>query len=370
MRPEWTRAVGPDFVNQMNEEARRGGVGGVRKAMGFSKGGILPTKTGGGIGDLIGDLVGHAKNLGGKLMNFLSSPVNFLKDLFLEKLGSLGNNPYVDFVKGAAGKIASGASDKLLDMIGMGSGDVAPARGAGGVIPGGMPWQQIWGIVKTLIPTAIKTSDKRAGGSRTASGAISYHGSGRAVDFVSGNMGLAWQILASLGIPWTELYFTPKGFIRRGRLVPRSIVAASTKRNHYDHVHVALNQGGIIPSAADILGLGGAGRGVIPSAADILGGARQDAGFTGDPAVGVYDSGGILNPGDIAINLGKTPERITTEAQWSQIEAAALRGGDGQQVVWAPQLTTMQGATAPEIADELNWNYKQVARDHKYGRRS
>ncbi|MBO9555613.1 tape measure protein [Cellulomonas sp.] len=45
MRPEWTRAVGPDFVHMMNRIARTAGVGGVREAMGrylggFANGGI------------------------------------------------------------------------------------------------------------------------------------------------------------------------------------------------------------------------------------------------------------------------------------------------------------------------------------------
>lgn len=33
MRPEWTKAVGPDFVNMMNHAARSGGVGGVKRAL-------------------------------------------------------------------------------------------------------------------------------------------------------------------------------------------------------------------------------------------------------------------------------------------------------------------------------------------------
>ncbi|MFG3582561.1 transglycosylase SLT domain-containing protein [Streptomyces sp. NPDC047990] len=41
MRPEWTAAMGPAYVNEMNEAARKGGKRGVRKAMGFKKGGIL-----------------------------------------------------------------------------------------------------------------------------------------------------------------------------------------------------------------------------------------------------------------------------------------------------------------------------------------
>lgn len=47
MRPEWTRAVGPDFVHQMNAIARRGGINAVRAAMnarfygGFADGGVV-----------------------------------------------------------------------------------------------------------------------------------------------------------------------------------------------------------------------------------------------------------------------------------------------------------------------------------------
>lgn len=41
MRPEWTRAVGPAFVNAMNALSRTQGVTAVRRAMGFKDGGIL-----------------------------------------------------------------------------------------------------------------------------------------------------------------------------------------------------------------------------------------------------------------------------------------------------------------------------------------
>ncbi|MFF3416817.1 transglycosylase SLT domain-containing protein [Streptomyces sp. NPDC002698] len=41
MRPEWTEAVGPGFVNQMNMLARTQGSAGVRKAMRFAGGGVL-----------------------------------------------------------------------------------------------------------------------------------------------------------------------------------------------------------------------------------------------------------------------------------------------------------------------------------------
>jgi hypothetical protein len=41
MRPEWTRAVGPAFVNAMNALSRTQGAAAVRRAMGFKDGGIL-----------------------------------------------------------------------------------------------------------------------------------------------------------------------------------------------------------------------------------------------------------------------------------------------------------------------------------------
>lgn len=43
MRPEWTRAVGPDRVEAMNAAARRGGVAGVQRFLGaFAAGGVVP----------------------------------------------------------------------------------------------------------------------------------------------------------------------------------------------------------------------------------------------------------------------------------------------------------------------------------------
>jgi TP901 family phage tail tape measure protein len=39
--------------------------------------------------------------------------------------------------------------------------------------------------------------------------------------------------------------------------------------------------------------------------------------------LGVYDQGGTLNPGDLAINAGRTPEHVLTERQWADVSAAA-----------------------------------------------
>lgn len=49
MRPEWTAAMGPGYVHRMNAAARSGGVGGVRREMGFAKGGVYGEFAAGGI---------------------------------------------------------------------------------------------------------------------------------------------------------------------------------------------------------------------------------------------------------------------------------------------------------------------------------
>lgn len=65
MRPEWTRAVGPGFVHQMNAAARAGGVSGVKAAMGFASGGIIPTQAfnEGGIWDRVSSFGSSLKSI-------------------------------------------------------------------------------------------------------------------------------------------------------------------------------------------------------------------------------------------------------------------------------------------------------------------
>ncbi|MDX3294604.1 replication protein [Streptomyces scabiei] len=67
MRPEWTRAVGPGYVNSMNAAARGGGVRGVQRALG------LPGFADGGI-------FGWVKSTASKGVDIAKSGVSWLKD--------------------------------------------------------------------------------------------------------------------------------------------------------------------------------------------------------------------------------------------------------------------------------------------------
>jgi hypothetical protein len=76
MRPEWTRAVGPEYVDSMNAAARAGGVGGVQSALGlpgFSDGGIF-----GNAWDSIKSVGSTVKNAAGSVISGAENAAEFL----------------------------------------------------------------------------------------------------------------------------------------------------------------------------------------------------------------------------------------------------------------------------------------------------
>lgn len=92
MRPEWTRAVGPGYVNAMNAAARGGGIRGVQRALG------LPGFADGGI-------FGWVKGAASKGVDLAKSGVSWLKD-GLKESALAGMNklvkPLIDKIAGSA----------------------------------------------------------------------------------------------------------------------------------------------------------------------------------------------------------------------------------------------------------------------------
>jgi hypothetical protein len=87
-------------------------------------------------------------------------------------------------------------------------------------------------------------------GSITDSGNLSYHAMNRAGDYADGAPAMlkfANFMAAAFGSKLKELIHTPLGFsIKNGqRVAPYSTAA------HYDHVHLALKRGGLIPGSGD-----------------------------------------------------------------------------------------------------------------------
>lgn len=99
MRPEWTRAVGPGYVNQMNAAARHGGIRGVQRSLG------LPAFADGGI-------FGWVKGAASKGVDLAESGVSWLKD-GLKSSVLAGMNK---LVKPLIARI-SGSSSLYRDMV-------------------------------------------------------------------------------------------------------------------------------------------------------------------------------------------------------------------------------------------------------------
>ncbi|MFJ3507794.1 phage tail tape measure protein [Streptomyces luteogriseus] len=110
MRPEWTRAVGPGYVNVMNSAARSGGVAGVQRALG------LPAFADGGI-------FGWVKSAASKGIDFAKSGVDWLKDgIKASALAGMNGivKPLINKIAGSASvykDMVTGIPKKMLSAI-------------------------------------------------------------------------------------------------------------------------------------------------------------------------------------------------------------------------------------------------------------
>lgn len=125
---------------------------------------------------------------------------------------------------------------------------MASAGGGGSLGP------HVPGAWQAFIPIAERfglhlTSGYRPG-SITSSGNASYHSMNRAGDFADGAASMltfARFMAQAFGPVLRELIHTPLGFsIKDGR-----VVAPYAAAEHYDHVHVAYQQGGVVPGRGD-----------------------------------------------------------------------------------------------------------------------
>lgn len=224
MRPEWTRAVGgPKAVAAMNARARKG--------QAFKNGGVLGGFTGSADMDM-------------STAYYLTHPWAALSKLAggaLKRLiRSLGDNVFTQSAVGVGKAALGGLVAKVKDLF-TGTG------GAGKGSVGGIGWRRQWAAVQGLgVPGVQMTSNYRAG-AITASGYRSYHGLGRAVDLVAPNM---MQLFNAIRGKWggssKELYYSPAGWrqIQNGH---KHYPTGVTRRNHFSHVHWAMQTGGWVP---------------------------------------------------------------------------------------------------------------------------
>lgn len=294
MVPEWTKAVGgPAAVAAMNASARAGaGLGGDGQSF-----------WGGGVWDWVKDKAGSAWDF---TTDAVSAAANFMKDPIagaleviskpvMALLGGIGGGDIGQIIAGVPKAIVGSIVDSAKAIF----GEPRVEDGAGDAVsstPNVMGYQAMIAAIGQLLPGTQITSSYRPG-AITAMGFPSYHGKGRAVDMAPSMA--AFNAISAAYPNSTELFYSPAGarqILKRGE---RGNTSGVTKDMHYNHVHWSMKDGGTWPGAK------------------------------------VYDDGGWLPPGGVAVNLSDRPEPIFSADQWDSIDKGASNGGfeDGQVLV-------------------------------------
>ena len=316
--PQAARQLGPEGIAEINRNAKAG-----RQV--FKNGGVFgnvpPSSLGrpgprmGGFGEVAGDLWD-------KFSSFFKAPADFVKNTINngafgipglnQTLGGAYNTDYGNLLKSvprfAVEQMANfGATEakgaKRKQDADMAGGGPAPANVMG--------WRAQWAAVKAAFPSAWKSSDYRPG-SITVNGGQSYHGLGRAIDVTPSKAIFEW---IKANYPNSrELIYTPMGNrqLQNGR---ETTWGAAVAAQHWDHVHWAMKDGGIVPK--------------------------------------LYDKGGILGPDDIGINRTGKPESVLTYEESRGLKALVNAPG----LMRSPTLSMPQGlVTATQAVPQIQDN--------------
>jgi len=282
MRPEFTRLVG--------------GKAGVDALNAAAIAGRLPM--GDGVGQIAGDVWDTISRAASVAWEFLTNPGQAIQkhvvDGIITPLAS-GQNLFGQTIAGLAGNTV-----KAL------SGIFATAAAPGGA---GMGWEAMWRIVQSAVPGVSLTSALRPG-AVTANGGQSYHALGRAIDLIPATME-TFNRVAALFPNAAELIFSPAGARQLLNGKPFDGWSDAVRAQHWNHVHLAMAGGGVIPK--------------------------------------LYDNGGWLPHGGIAMNLSGRPEPVFTDEQWGLMRS----GGSPSTLVVVDQDGALIGRMKVEARGEV-----------------
>lgn len=281
MRPEWTRAVGPGYVNMMNAAARSGGVAGVQRALG------LPGFADGGI-------FGWVKGAASKGVDLVQGGFDWLKDgIKASAVAGLNRivRPLIDKIAGSASVYRdmisgvpkrmikaivsfSGEADKKMEALGIGGGSFKSALSFARA-QSGKPY--IWGGVG---PTGYDCSGFMSAIENVIRGMRPY--------------ARRWATMAFSGAR------APGGW----KLNRKSPFMVGITNAGVGHTAGTLNGVNVESRGGDGVVVGKRARGYNSSLfTDWYG------------YVGKYDSGGWLMPGQGGVNHLSQPEAVLTPAQ-------------------------------------------------------
>lgn len=353
-RPEVVRAMGTGMFNALNAAARSGGVGAVRKALGFASGGIMPHHSY-GVGGLIdwgkglaGDFWSGIKKIGGfavDMAKLATDPAGTLKSLATKLLGGIASNPWGQVLKGSMLKAVSGLVEKVKGSLFGGGGSMA-IGGSGSGAPGS-GWRWMWNLIHSRFPDVSLTSAYRPGARTAGSGQVSMHALGRAIDLggsVSSLTRVARWIAANYGSKSADLLYSPlwgNMGIYRGHWYPQPAI---TVAQHGNHVHWGYGRGGVLPKAQR------PARGYW---------AGTSSAFAGPARVAENGPEIVYEP---SVRNFRGGERVVS-ARRTQRELAGLGGGPAvQATIYAPS------DKARQIVEELSWAVRTNDLPSAYGR--
>lgn len=299
MRPEFTRAMGGAAgIARLNAAAIKG--------QAFAGGGVW-----GWVKDKLGDAWDFTSNAASAVGNFMQDPIKGALEVISKPvqalLSGIGGGDVGAMLAGAPRALLSGIVNSAKSIF----GEPVPPDGTGAKAPAGaaMGYQAMIAAIQAAMPGTRITSSYRPG-AVTAVGTASYHGKGRAIDMAP-SMGL-FNYLSGAYPGAAELLYSPAGNrqIIGGK---RTNTSGVTNANHFDHVHWAMANGGVIPK--------------------------------------VYDQGGWLPPGGMAINMGTRPEAILDPNQSDRYVSGGLKDGDSLVLVvdGTPMRAYVQGVAKGEI---------------------
>jgi len=258
MRPEFARLVGgPAGVDALNAAAIAG---------------RLPF--GDGPGTIAGDVINSLAGIAAMAWEFLTNPGEAIRKHVVDGIitpMAADQNVFGRTIAGLAGNTVMSLASLFPSVA------TAPTGK-------GMGWEAMWRIVQSAIPGVVKTSDARPG-AVTANGGQSYHALGRAIDLIPASMA-TFDAVAKLFPNASELIYSPAGKRQLLNGQPFDGWSDAVRAQHYNHVHLAMAGGGVIPK--------------------------------------LYDQGGWLPHGGVAVNLSGRPEPILTGDQWDAMKNGGM----------------------------------------------
>lgn len=261
-----------------------------------------------GFGDWLSGVaksIGHgAANLFGSITDFLKDPLGNLKRIFNGVIGKLPANGNVKSLLAAPKHLLDGVLAKVKGIVGLGADGSGPASGLGNLHgKAGWAWEE--SVLRAAFGDKVQFTSTTGGGHAKNS----WHYKGRALDSIGPDMMAIFNwIKTHYGATSKELIYSPAVTgIKNGKPVDiRSFYGDSVYRQHFNHVHWAYDQGGLLPDTRDM-------------------------------------PGGVMT----VFHGSKTPDKVLTDGQWSSMATLAN-----------------QAQMAMAGGDTHNWNFRDATLDY------